>query len=86
MKAVGKYIVIDPIKEVDSTTKGGLILAESQREDIRYRRAKVVEPGSDVNVLKAGDEVYYDKSAGFNIEINKEQYKVIKEFDVVIIL
>ncbi len=72
MKAVGKYIVIEPIKEVDSTTKGGLILAESQREDIRYRRAKVVEPGSDVKVLKTGDEIYYDKAAGFKIEINKE--------------
>jgi co-chaperonin GroES (HSP10) len=86
MKAVGKYIVINPIKEVDTTTKGGLILAEKQREDIRYRRAKVIEPGTEVEVLKTGDEIYYDKSAGFNIEINKENYKVIKEFDVVIIL
>tara|TARA_R110002050_G_scaffold25640_1_gene68401 strand:+ start:250 stop:510 length:261 start_codon:yes stop_codon:yes gene_type:complete len=86
MKAVGKFIVIDPVKETDVTTKGGLILAEKQREDVRYRKAKVVEPGSDVSVLKKGDEVYYDKSAGFNIEINKEEYKVIKEFDVVIIL
>ena len=72
MKAVGKYIVIDPIKEVDTTTKGGLILAEKQREDIIYRRAKVVESGSDVKVLNKGDKIYYDKSAGFNIEINKE--------------
>ena len=86
MKAIGKYIVIKPIKEVDTKTKGGLILAENQREDIRYRRAKVIEPGSDVSVLKKGDEVYYDKSAGFNIEIKKENYKVIKEHDVVIIL
>ena len=86
MKAVGKYIVIDPIKETDVTTKGGLILAEKQREDVRYRRAKVIQPGSDVVVLKKGDEVYYDKAAGFNIEINKEDYKVIKEHDVVIIL
>ena len=86
MKAVGKFIVIDPIKETDVTTKGGLILAEKQREDVRYRRAKVIEPGSDVSVLKKGDEIYYDKSSGFNIEINKEEYKVIKEFDVVIIL
>jgi co-chaperonin GroES (HSP10) len=86
MKAVGKFIVIDPVKETDVTTKGGLILAEKQREDVRYRRAKVVEPGSDVSVLKKGDEVYYDKAAGFNIEIDKEEYKVIKEFDVVIIL
>ena len=86
MKAVGKYIIVDPIKEVDTTTKGGLILAEKQREDVRYRRAKVVEPGSEVSVLKKGDEIYYDKASGFNIEINKEQYKVIKELDVVVIL
>jgi len=86
MKAVGKYIVIKPIKEVNTTTKGGLILAEKQREDIRYRRAKVIEPGTEVSVLKKGDEIYYDKSSGFKIEINKEEYKVIKEFDVVIIL
>ena len=86
MKAVGKYIIIDPIREVDTTTKGGLILAEKQREDVRYRRAKVIEPGSDVSVLKKDDEIYYDRSSGFNIEINKEEYKVIKEFDVVIVL
>ena len=86
MKAIGKYIVIDPIKEVDTKTKGGLILAESQREDIRYRRAKVIKPGTDVKALKTDDEIYYDKSAGFKIEIKKEEYKVIKEFDVVIVL
>jgi len=86
MKAIGKYIVISPIKDVDVTTKGGLILTESQREDIRYRRAKVIKPGSDVCLLKKDDEIYYDKASGFNIEINKEQYKVIKEQDVVIVL
>jgi len=86
MKAIGKYIVIEPIKEVDTKTKGGLILAESQREDIRYRRAKVIKPGTDVKALKKGDEIYYDKAAGFKIEIKKEEYKVIKEFDVVVVL
>ena len=86
MKAVGKYIVIDPVKENNIKTQGGLILGEQQREDIRYRRAKVVEPGSDVDVLKIGDEIYYDKSSGFNIELNNKEYKVIKEFDVVVIL
>ena len=86
MRAIGKYIVISPIKETETKTKGGLLLAEAQREDIRYRRAKVVEPGSDVKVLKTDDEAYYDKAAGFNIEIKKEQYKVIKEQDIVIII
>ena len=86
MKAVGKYIVIDPVKEDNIKTQGGLILGEQQREDIRYTRAKVVEPGSDVDVLKTGDEIYYDRSSGFNIELNNKEYKVIKEFDVVVIL
>ena len=86
MKAVGKYIVISPVKETSTKTKGGLLLSEAQREDIRYRRAKVIKPGSDVSLLKTDDEVYYDKAAGFNIEIEKEQYKVIKEQDVVIVL
>ena len=78
MKAIGKYVVIEPIKEVDVRTKGGLILAEKQREDVRYRRAKVIEPGSNVDVLKKGDEVYYDKAAGFNIEIKKKNIKLLK--------
>jgi len=86
MRAIGKYIVIEPIKEINTTTKGGLILAVKQREDVRYRRAKIVKPGSDVSLLKIDDEVYYDKAAGFNIEINKQQYKVIKEQDIVIVL
>jgi len=86
MKAIGKYIVIKTLKDKDTKTKGGLLLAENQREDVRYRRAKVVEPGSAVDILKTGDEIYYDKASGFNIEIDKEQYKVIKEFDVVVLL
>ena len=86
MKAVGKYLVINPIKEDNKTTKGGLILAEAQREDVRYRTAKVKSVGLDVKAIKAGNEIYYDKAAGFNIEIKGEMYKVIKEQDVVIIL
>jgi len=86
MKAIGKYIVIEPHNESTTKTKGGLLLAESQREDIRYRRAKVIKPGTDVDVIKKEDEIYYDKAAGFNIEINKESYKIIKETDIVIVL
>jgi co-chaperonin GroES (HSP10) len=86
MKAIGKYIVINPIKEINTKTEGGLILAEAQREDIRYRQAEVIVVGGDVKALKKGDKIYYDKSAGFNIEIKKKNYKVIKEFDVVVVL
>jgi len=86
MKAIGKNIVITPIKENDTKTSGGLILAEAHREDIRYRRAKVITVGTGVVGLKNGDDIYYDRHAGFGIELQKEQFKVIKENDVVIVL
>jgi|TARA_Y200000002_G_C22322235_1_gene513086 co-chaperonin GroES (HSP10) len=86
MKAVGKYIVIKPIKEANAKTKGGLILSENQREDIRYRQAEVLVVGEDVKALKKKDNIYYDKAAGFNIEVKGKVLKVIKEFDVVVVL
>ena len=86
MKAIGKYIVIDPIEESNIKTEGGLILSDKQRENIRYRQATVVAVGTDVEALVTDDVIYYDKSSGFNIELNNKQYKIIKEFDVVVIL
>ena len=86
MKAVGKYIVITPEKEMETKTKGGLLLGESHREDIRYRQGKVLNIGTDVIGVKDGDDIYYDKQAGFKLEVKKDIYKVIKEHDVVIVL
>ena len=86
MKAVGKYIVIIPEEETKTTTKGGLLLGEKDREDIRYRKAEVVTTGEAVVAVKSKDNIYYDRHAGFGVEIKKDEYKVIKEQDVVIIL
>jgi co-chaperonin GroES (HSP10) len=86
MKAVGKYMLIEPIKENSTSTKGGLLLGEKQREDIRYRRAVVKTIGTLVEGVKDGDTIYYDRHAGFDMEIDKVVYKVIKEFDVVVVL
>ena len=86
MKAVGKYIVVKPLKEEKVKTSGGLILGEKHREDVRYKTAEVLVVGHEVNAVKKGDKIYYDKASGFNIEIKNNIYKVIKEFDVVIIL
>ena len=86
MKAVGKYIIVDEIKDITTTTDGGLILGEKQREDIRYREGCVLHVGSDVVILKTGDSIYYDRHASFNIELKDKVLRVIKESDVVIIL
>ena len=86
MRAIGKCLIIDKIKEVTTKTKGGLMLAETQREDIRYIRANVLKIGDDVVGVKEGDEIFYDRHAGHKIEIDKDTYHVIKLTDVVVVL
>jgi co-chaperonin GroES (HSP10) len=82
MKAVGKYIIVNETEGKSSTTKGGLLLGSKQKEDIRYRQAEVLEIGTDV----LDDNIYFDRHAGFDIELNDVIYKIIKEGDVVIVL
>ena len=59
---------------------------ESNREDIRYREAEVLLVGDQVNVIKKGSKIYYDRHAGFNIEVDNDIWKIIKEQDIVIVL
>lgn len=87
MKAVGNNILVEKIKEGPvSKTTGGLLLTESQRQDIRYKQAKVVNCGDLVSVIKEGDIIFYDKHAGHKIEIEDATYDVIRLQDVVIVL
>ncbi len=84
MKAIGNYIVIDEILEASTKTDGGLELGESHREDIRYRRGKVISSGPEL--LKKGQEVLFDRVAGFPAEFGNDVFKVISLRDVVAIM
>ena len=86
MKAIGKSLIIRKIKEGTTTTKGGLMLAENQREDIRYIEAQVISVGEEVVGVKTSDIIFYDRHAGHKIELGKETYHVIKLGDVVVVL
>lgn len=86
MKAIGKNLVIQKIKEGTTATKGGLLLAESQRDDIRYIEGKVLYIGDEVVGVKEHDTIFYDRHAGHKIEYNKETYHIIKLTDVVVVL
>ena len=86
MRAIGGYLVIQDIKEKPTKTKGGLLLTDKIKEDIRYRQGLVESVGELVQVVKDNDKIYYDKNAGFKIEIDEEIFLVIKQQDVVIVL
>jgi co-chaperonin GroES (HSP10) len=86
MKAIGNNIVILPKKVTAEKTKGGLLLMEKDKENIRYKEAVVVAVSDEIKFLQPGMEIYYDKHAGHGIEFEDENYTVIKLQDVVIVL
>jgi chaperonin GroES len=86
MKAIGRNLIIKKLKEGTTKTKGGLLLAETHRDDIRYIEASVVSIGSDVVGVKENDKIFFDKHAGHKIEIDKDSYHVIKLEDIVVVL
>jgi len=86
MRAIGKNLIIQKVKEGTTATKGGLLLAENQREDIRYVEATVLHVGDEVVGVKENDSIFFDRHAGHKIEYDKEIYHIIKLGDVVVVL
>ena len=85
MKAIGKYIIVNIIEE-SIKTKSGLLLSSDDVGQLRYKKAEVITPGTDVQAIKSGDVVYYDKRSGYTMMIENEKYSVITEKDVVVVV
>jgi co-chaperonin GroES (HSP10) len=85
MKAIGKNIVIRQVDE-EVKTASGLVLSGEDTNQLRYKRGKVVTPGTEVKSISEGDEVYYDKAQSYTMIIHDEQFTIIQERDVVLVL
>ena len=84
MKAIGNFIVIDEINEPLTKTAGGLELTDKLKEDIRYRKGKIISSGPDL--LKKDQIILFDRVAGFPVEYENYVYKVISLRDVIAII
>ena len=84
MKAIGNFIVIDEINEPLTKTAGGLELTDKLKEDIRYRKGKIISSGPDL--LKKDQIILFDRVAGFPVEYESYIYKVISLRDVIAII
>ena len=85
MKPVGKYIIIKKVNE-EYKTDSGILLSSEDVSSLRYHKAQVIEPGTDVDSIKADDQIYFDKAAGHSMIINDDTYTIIQERDVVVVL
>ena len=84
MKAIGNFIVIDEINEPLTKTAGGLELTDKLKEDIRYKKGKIISSGPDL--LKKDQVILFDRVAGFPVEYESYVYKVISLRDVIAII
>ena len=85
MKAINKYIIIEKILE-EMKTDSGLLLSGEDANEFRYNKGVVVNPGTNVDTVKEGDVIYYDKSSGHTMVIQDKKFTIILERDVVVVL
>jgi co-chaperonin GroES (HSP10) len=85
MKPIGKYIIINEITE-EISTESGILLTSEDTKDLRYKKGKVIMPGTSVHCVGINDYIYYDSRAGYKMVINGNQHSVISESDVVVVL
>ena len=85
MKPIGKNIIIQTIDE-QIKTESGLLLSSEDANQLRYKKGLIVKSGTEVGSIQEGDTIYYDKRSGYSMIINDEQYTIIQEKDVVVVL
>ena len=78
--------------ESEETTKSGIILTNSAKEKPQYAYVIAVGPGGVVDgkevtmQVKEGQKVVYSKYAGTEIKMNDEEYKIVRQSDILAIV
>jgi chaperonin GroES len=65
-------------------TAGGLYIPDTAKE--KPQTGKVEAVGEEVKQIKVGDKVLFDKYSGSKINIDNNEYLIVKEEDVLGIL
>ncbi len=86
MKPLNDYVIIRQTEDNVKRTESGLELALMHREDVRYLEAEIIAKSALIDSLKDGDKILYDKAAGHKIEVDNNEYKVIRLRDIVLVL
>ncbi len=76
---LGDRIFVTYTEELERTS-GGIYVPDSARE--KPQRGTVEATGKDVNTLKVGDQVLFDKYSGTKIKIENEDCLILKEEDI----
>ena len=94
------YMTIKPLSdrvlikmdEAEEVSKGGILLSGSAKEKPQVASVIAVGPGGVVDgkevemYIKPGDKVIASKYAGTEVELEKEEYIIVKQSDILAIV
>lgn len=87
MKPINDRVVVKPAA-AEETTKGGILLPDTAKEKPQRGEVIAVGPGKDGNLMtvSVGDIVLYGKYAGQEISYQGNDYLIMREDDILVIL
>ena len=87
MKPINDRVIVKPAK-AESKTKGGIIVPDTAKEKPQKGKIVAVGPGKDgiKMTVKKGDTVLYGKYAGQELNHDGNDYLIMREDDVLVIL
>jgi len=87
IKPLADRVLIQPM-EAEETTASGIIIPDTAKEKPQRGTVIAVGPGTkdEKMDLKAGDTVLYGKYSGTEIEIDKKDYLIMRQSDILAII
>lgn len=91
IKPLGDRVVIKKL-EAESTTKSGIVLTGTAKEQPQEAEVMAVGPGAIVDgkrvemEVKVGDKILYSKYAGTDVKVAGEEYIILKQDDILAIV
>ena len=78
--------------EAESTTKSGIVLTGTAKEQPQEAEVMAVGPGAVVDgkrvemEVKVGDKILYSKYAGTDVKVAGEEYIILRQDDILAIV
>lgn len=88
---LGDRVVLKQLVE-EETTASGIVLPGQNKEKPQQAEVVAVGPGGVVDgkevkmEVKVGDKVIYSKYAGTEVKVDKEDYIIVKQNDILAVL
>ena len=88
---LGDKIVLKQL-EAEETTNSGIVLTGQAKEKPQEAEVIAVGPGGNIDgkevvmQVKAGDKVIYSKYAGTDVNLDGEEYIIVKQNDILAIV